>query len=127
VVITVCDKAAGEACVFRAGGEGALGLEDPSDVNGDEASVQAAFDATLETIATRCRPSSHCLFPSSPVQLKLNWSVSLGCRLFDTRASHVCWAPFQSMSQLDELCNTPGWAITKSSTTCTGLTFARQP
>lgn len=57
VVITVCDKAAGEACpmYFGPAVKAHWGLEDPSDVQGDQASVQAAFDATLEIIATRCR------------------------------------------------------------------------
>lgn len=57
VVITVCDKAAGEACpvYFGPAVKAHWGLEDPSDVQGEEASVQAAFDATLEIIATRCR------------------------------------------------------------------------
>lgn len=57
VVITVCDKAAGEACpvYFGPSVKSHWGLEDPSDVQGDEAQVDAAFRATLETIATRCR------------------------------------------------------------------------
>lgn len=57
VVITVCDKAAGEACpvYFGPAMKAHWGLADPSDVLGDEASVQAAFDATLAIIATRCR------------------------------------------------------------------------
>lgn len=57
VVITVCDKAAGEACpvYFGPAMKAHWGLEDPSDVLGDEASVQAAFDATLAIIATRCQ------------------------------------------------------------------------
>nr|WP_315412881.1 arsenate reductase ArsC [uncultured Pseudomonas sp.] len=57
VVITVCDKAAGEACpvYFGPAVKAHWGLEDPSDVQGDEASIQAAFDATLAIIAARCR------------------------------------------------------------------------
>ena len=57
LVITVCDKAAGESCpvYFGPALKAHWGLEDPSDVDGDEASIQAAFDATLRTIATRCR------------------------------------------------------------------------
>ncbi|MBV4455689.1 MULTISPECIES: arsenate reductase ArsC [Pseudomonas] len=57
VVITVCDKAAGEACpvYFGPALKAHWGLEDPSDVQGDDAAVQAAFDATLAVIATRCR------------------------------------------------------------------------
>ena len=57
VVITVCDKAAGEACpvYFGPAVKAHWGLEDPSDVQGDEALVDAAFKATLETIETRCR------------------------------------------------------------------------
>ncbi|WP_321354444.1 arsenate reductase ArsC [Pseudomonas extremaustralis] len=73
LVITVCDKAAGEACpvYFGPAVKAHWGLEDPSDVNGDEASVQAAFDATLETIATRCRAFFALPFSQlTPVQLK---------------------------------------------------------
>lgn len=57
VVITVCDKAAGEACpvYFGPALKAHWGLEDPSDVQGDDAAVQAAFDATLDIIAMRCR------------------------------------------------------------------------
>lgn len=57
LVITVCDKAAGEACpvYFGPAVKAHWGLEDPSDVQGDEACVDAAFNATLETIETRCR------------------------------------------------------------------------
>lgn len=73
LVITVCDKAAGEACpvYFGPAVKAHWGLEDPSDVNGDEASVQAAFDATLETIATRCRAFFALPFSQlTPVQFK---------------------------------------------------------
>src|SRR5471032_2154916 len=57
VVITVCDKAAGEACpvYFGPALKAHWGLEDPSDVQGDEAVVGAAFHATLARIETRCR------------------------------------------------------------------------
>ena len=57
VVITVCDKAAGEACpvYFGPAVKAHWGLEDPSDVQGDEASVDAAFKATLSTIERRCK------------------------------------------------------------------------
>ncbi|MBT2373025.1 arsenate reductase ArsC [Pseudomonas fluorescens] len=57
IVITVCDKAAGETCpvYFGSALKAHWGLEDPSDVQGDEAYVDAAFDATVETIETRCR------------------------------------------------------------------------
>ncbi|UVE18186.1 arsenate reductase ArsC [Pseudomonas sp. LS44] len=57
VVITVCDKAAGEACpvYFGPALKAHWGLEDPSDVKGDAAAVSAAFHATLAHIETRCR------------------------------------------------------------------------
>ncbi|MCF5142651.1 arsenate reductase ArsC [Pseudomonas sp. WS 5532] len=57
VVITVCDKAAGEACpvYFGPAVKAHWGLEDPSDVQGDEARVDAAFKATLSTIERRCK------------------------------------------------------------------------
>ena len=57
LVITVCDKAAGEACpvYFGQAVKAHWGLEDPSEVDGDEAMLDAAFQATLETIESRCR------------------------------------------------------------------------
>lgn len=57
LVITVCDKAAGEACpvYFGPAVKAHWGLEDPSDVQGDEARVDAAFKATLSTIERRCK------------------------------------------------------------------------
>lgn len=57
LVITVCDKAAGEACPVYFGPvmKTHWGLEDPSDVDGDDARLDAAFQATLETIESRCR------------------------------------------------------------------------
>ncbi len=57
IVITVCDKAAGEACpvYFGPAVKTHWGLEDPSDVHGNEAQVTAAFHATLAIIERRCR------------------------------------------------------------------------
>lgn len=57
IVITVCDKAAGEACpvYFGPALKAHWGLEDPSDVHGDERTIDAAFHATLAQIETRCR------------------------------------------------------------------------
>ncbi|MGG2397770.1 arsenate reductase ArsC [Pseudomonas sp. SH1-B] len=57
IVITVCDKAAGEACpvYFGPALKTHWGLEDPSYVEGDEATVDAAFQATLAHIERRCR------------------------------------------------------------------------
>jgi len=57
IVITVCDKAAGEACPLYFGPalKAHWGLEDPSDVVGDEAAMDAAFRATLARIEQRCR------------------------------------------------------------------------
>lgn len=57
IVITVCDKAAGEACpvYFGPALKSHWGLEDPSDVQGDESEVDAAFRATLARIELRCR------------------------------------------------------------------------
>lgn len=57
IVITVCDKAAGEACpvYFGPALKTHWGLEDPSDVQGDESEVDAAFRATLARIELRCR------------------------------------------------------------------------
>ncbi|MBV4492212.1 arsenate reductase ArsC [Pseudomonas oryzicola] len=56
IVITVCDKAAGEACpvYFGAALKAHWGLEDPSEVQGDETLIDAAFRATLAHIQKRC-------------------------------------------------------------------------
>ncbi|PKH15711.1 arsenate reductase ArsC [Pseudomonas fluorescens] len=74
VVITVCDKAAGEACPVYFGPcvKTHWGLEDPSDVKGDEASVEAAFQKTLAIIISRCQAFFHLPFATiSPAQLKI--------------------------------------------------------
>nr|WP_288355144.1 arsenate reductase ArsC [uncultured Pseudomonas sp.] len=57
IVITVCDKAAGEACpvYFGPALKAHWGLADPSDVQGDDADISAAFKATLAQIDRRCR------------------------------------------------------------------------
>ena len=57
VVITVCDKAANESCpvYFGPALKSHWGLEDPSEVKGEEATVDAAFRATLARIEERCR------------------------------------------------------------------------
>ena len=57
IVITVCGKAAGESCpvYFGPALKAHWGLEDPSDVKGDDAQVSAAFHATLARIEGRCR------------------------------------------------------------------------
>ena len=57
IVITVCDKAAGESCpvYFGPALKAHWGLEDPSDITGDEARIAAAFHSTLARIETRCR------------------------------------------------------------------------
>lgn len=57
IVITVCDKAAGETCpvYFGPALKAHWGLEDPSEVSGDEAAIDAAFHATLARIEQRCK------------------------------------------------------------------------
>ncbi len=57
IVITVCDKAAGETCpvYFGPALKTHWGLEDPSEVHGDEAAINAAFHATLARIELRCQ------------------------------------------------------------------------
>ncbi|QXH78658.1 arsenate reductase ArsC [Pseudomonas salmasensis] len=73
VVITVCDKAAGEACpvYFGPAVKTHWGLEDPSEVQGNEAQVEAAFTATLDIIAARCEAFFSLPFASlSPDELK---------------------------------------------------------
>ncbi|RZI26399.1 arsenate reductase ArsC [Pseudomonas sp. 770NI] len=73
VVITVCDKAAGEACpvYFGPAVKAHWGLEDPSEMQGDEAQVEAAFKATLDIITARCEVFFALPFASlSPDELK---------------------------------------------------------
>jgi arsenate reductase len=57
IVITVCDKAAGESCpvYFGPALKSHWGLEDPSDLRADEATVDAAFRSTLARIEQRCK------------------------------------------------------------------------
>ena len=54
-VITVCDKAAGEACpvFFGPATKGHWGMADPSEYQGTQEEIEAAFEATLEQIRTR--------------------------------------------------------------------------
>ncbi|MBC3345169.1 arsenate reductase ArsC [Pseudomonas sp. SWRI196] len=54
-VITVCDKAAGEACpvFFGPATKAHWGLADPSEYRGTQEEIEAAFEATLEQIRTR--------------------------------------------------------------------------
>jgi arsenate reductase len=56
-VITVCDKAAGEACpvFFGPAIKAHWGLADPSEYQGSPEEIDAAFAATLERIETRVR------------------------------------------------------------------------
>ncbi|WP_054899640.1 arsenate reductase ArsC [Pseudomonas sp. NBRC 111131] len=56
LVITVCDKAAGEACpvYFGPALKAHWGLADPSEVVGDEVRINEAFVATLQRIEARC-------------------------------------------------------------------------
>jgi len=73
LVITVCDKAAGEACpvYFGAALKAHWGLEDPSDVAGDDAQINAAFVATLLRIEVRCSAFFALAFDElGPQQLK---------------------------------------------------------
>ena len=57
IVITVCDKAAGETCpvYFGPALKAHWGLQDPSEAEGDEAAIDAAFKATLAIIERRCK------------------------------------------------------------------------
>ncbi|MCI3910590.1 arsenate reductase ArsC [Pseudomonas viridiflava] len=55
VVITVCDKAEGEACpvYFGPAVKSHWGLADPSDVEGTDSEIQSAFDTTVIQIRKR--------------------------------------------------------------------------
>ncbi len=74
IVISVCDKAAAEACPVYLGPalKAHWGLADPSDVHGDEAQIDAAFQATLQIIEARCRALFAIDFNSlDPAQIKV--------------------------------------------------------
>ena len=73
IVITVCDRAAGEACpiFFGPALKAHWGLADPSEAIGSEIEITKAFDATLAKI--RERVSAFLALPlktMSPDQLK---------------------------------------------------------
>ena len=55
IVITVCDRAAGEACpiFFGPALKAHWGLVDPSEASGSESEITAAFEATLNKIRER--------------------------------------------------------------------------
>ena len=55
IVITVCDRAAGEACpiFFGPALKAHWGLADPSEASGAESEITAAFEATLNKIRER--------------------------------------------------------------------------
>lgn len=55
IVITVCDRAAGEACpiFFGPALKAHWGLADPSEATGSEAEISAAFETTLAKIRQR--------------------------------------------------------------------------
>lgn len=57
IVITVCDKAAGEACplFFGPAIKAHWGLEDPSEHRGTPADIEQAFADTLQKIMSRVR------------------------------------------------------------------------
>lgn len=57
VVITVCDKAAGEACpvFFGPATKAHWGLADPSELDGSGEQLDAAFDQTVAIIRTRVK------------------------------------------------------------------------
>ncbi|WP_225776335.1 arsenate reductase ArsC [Pseudomonas sp. Marseille-Q5115] len=57
IVITVCDRAAGEACpvFFGPALKAHWGLADPSEATGSEAEIEAAFATTLAKIQERVR------------------------------------------------------------------------
>lgn len=73
IVITVCGRAAGEACpiFFGPALKAHWGLADPSEASGSEAEITAAFEATLAKIHKRV--SAFIVLPlktMSPDQIK---------------------------------------------------------
>ncbi|MCQ2036308.1 arsenate reductase ArsC [Stutzerimonas kunmingensis] len=72
-VITVCDKAMGEACpvFFGPAVKAHWGLADPSEYQGSPEEVEAAFESTLDIIRTRIEAFFALpLKQMSPEQLK---------------------------------------------------------
>lgn len=67
IVITVCDKAAGDACpvFFGPALKAHWGLADPSELVGTSAQIDAAFDATVTIIQTRLK----AFFAAQPITL----------------------------------------------------------
>jgi arsenate reductase (thioredoxin) len=77
-VITVCDKAAGEACpvFFGPAIKAHWGLADPSELHGSTEQVDAAFDCTLAIIRTRIQAFLALPFERlSPDQLKVELAL----------------------------------------------------
>lgn len=64
LAITVCGNAAGEACPIFLGApiKAHWGLPDPADVDGDEATVDAAFEQTWRWLDMRVRALLHLPF-----------------------------------------------------------------
>lgn len=67
LVITVCDKAAGDACpvFFGPALKAHWGLADPSELVGTPAQIDAAFDASVALIQTRLK----AFFAAQPTTL----------------------------------------------------------
>lgn len=77
-VITVCDKAAGEACpvFFGPAVKAHWGLADPSELKGTTKQIEAAFDSTLAIIRARVQAFLALPFDRlSPEQLKAELAV----------------------------------------------------
>ena len=73
IVITVCDRAAGEACpiFFGPALKAHWGLADPSEATGSESQISAAFETTLAKIRERVAAFLELpLKTMSPEQLK---------------------------------------------------------
>lgn len=78
VVITVCDKAAGEACpvFFGPATKAHWGLADPSDLQGSGEQLDAAFDHTVAIIRTRVAAFLALPFAQlNPEQLKAELAI----------------------------------------------------
>lgn len=77
-VITVCDKAAGEACpvFFGPATKAHWGLADPSELDGSSEQIDAAFDHTVAIIRARVKAFLALPFTQlSPEQLKAELAV----------------------------------------------------
>ncbi len=88
IVITVCDKAAGDACpvFFGRANRAHWGLADPSDVSASDEAIQRAFDETLSIIEARVTAFLALSFEQLEADAcNTNWRESAPCEISHER------------------------------------------